>query len=339
MKSYPFVSIIIPTRRDSEILKQCIDSLRRQDYPPDAFEIILVSKEELMIQAEDRIYTISGLDFIDARNEGVKKAKGQLIAFVDDDCIMPEDWMSKTVPYFQDPKVGVVGGPALPFEKDDFVYQVGKYLLSSAFTSGFASTRYKLQKSVQEVQEHGLIGANSFVRKDVFDSISGFDREQVLSEENDLYFRITQQGYKLLYVPEIYVWHRAKPIVLPLIKKVFFYATGRGVLMVRKPKTFRLLYLIPTFFLLGSVFLPLASLFFGGAVIVLTFLVFLVYFVLNLLNSLFIFLRYREGFLVIPLVFFLTPVLHYTYGIGVVYGAYLYITGRFKEGRRLWTED
>jgi len=339
MESYPFVSIVIPTRRGSDILKRCLDSLFKQDYSADAFEIILVSKEKLDIQKRERISTISGVDFVDARNEGVKNAKGQLIAFVDDDCIMPEDWMSKAVPYFADPKVAVVGGPALPFQRDEFSYQVGKYLLGSAFTSGFASTRYKLQKNVQEVHEYGLIAANNVIRKDVFESVSGFDAEQVLSEENDLYFRITQQGYKLLYVPEIYVWHRAKPIVLPLLKKVFFYATGRGVLMVRKPKTFRLLYLIPTSFALGSIFLPLASLFFGGAFIVLTFLVFLLYLVLNLLNSLFIFLRYREDPLVIPLVFFLTPVLHYTYGIGVVYGAYLYLTGRFKEGRRLWTED
>ena len=339
MELYPFVSIVIPTRRGSDILNRCIDSLLKQDYPADAFEIILVSKEKLGIQKKEKISTISGVDFVDARNEGVKNAKGQLIAFVDDDCIMPEDWMSKAVPYFQDPKVGVIGGPALPFERDEFSYQVGKYLLGSVFTSGFASIRYKLQKSVQEVQEHGLIAANNVIRKDVFESVSGFDREQVLSEENDLYFRIKEQGYKLLYVPEIFVWHRAKPIVLPLLKKVFFYATGRGVLMVRKPKTFRLLYLIPTFFLLGSVFLPLVSLFFGGVFIVLTFLVFLLYLVLNFLNSLFVFLRYQENPLAGPLVFFLTPVLHYTYGIGVVYGVYLYLTGRFKEGRRLWTED
>jgi len=227
----------------------------------------------------------------------------------------------------------------LPFQRDEFSYQVGKYLLGSAFTSGFASTRYKLQKNVQEVHEYGLIAANNVIRKDVFESVSGFDADQVLSEENDLYFRITQQGYKLLYVPEIYVWHRAKPIVLPLLKKVFFYATGRGILMVRKPKTFRLLYLIPTFFLLGSVFLPLASLFFGGAFIVLSFVVFLTYLVLNFLNSLLIFLRHHENPLLLPLVFFLTPILHNTYGIGMLYGMYLYLTGRFKEGRRLWTED
>jgi len=338
MANYPFVSIIIPTIRGGNILKECLDSLAQQDYPKERFEIILLPDQDLTIAQGQGIKVVPGFSYEHKRNEGVKVAKGELLAFVDDDCTMPVDWLSKAVPYFTDPQVAVIGGAALPFTKDTFSYRAGGYLLSSLFSSGFASSRYRIQHTVYESQEYSLLTANNVLRKELFDAVSGFDPQQALSEENDLYFRFKSRGYKLLHVPEIFVWHRAKPVWKPLIHKVLFYATGRGVFMLRKPKSIRPVFFFPTLFAVGVVLSLVTALLFPFVVPWIG-VVAIVYLSLNFLNALLPLTKGERNPFVVLTVFAATPVLHFTYGIGVLYGMYLFWRGQIGKGRDLWTND
>jgi len=334
----PFISIIIPTIRANDILEQCLDSLAKQDYPKNKFEIILVSKEKLSLDPGSSIKTIFGIEFVHARNKGVEASRGELIAFVDDDCVIPRDWISKAVKYFQDDQVAVIGGAALPLKEDVFHYRVGGYLLASSFTSGFASSRYKVLNKVYEAEEYSLIAANNMLRRDVFNSISGFNPEQALSEENDLYFRLKEKGYKLLYVPEIFVWHRAKPIWMPILRNVFFYATGRGVLMGRKPRSIRIVYLVPTMFAFGVVASPVL-LSFVPAFLPLFVPVAVVYGLLNSANAVSVLWKNEKNPLVVIAMFVMTPFLHFAYGVGILYGLYLFVRGDIGSGRKLWSKD
>lgn len=337
MANYPFVSIIIPTVRTNEILERCLESLAVQDYPKEQFEIILVSLKPFFRKEERGIRTLHGIEFAHARNEGVKASRGELIAFVDDDCVMPKDWLSKAARYFQTSDVGVIGGPALPFKKDAFRYRVGGYLLTSLFVSGFASFRYKIPGKAQEAQEYNLIAANNVLRRKVFEGVGGFDPTQALSEENDLYFRMKQKGYKLLFVPDVFVWHRAKPIWRPLLQKVFFYATGRGILMLRKPNSIRAVYLLPVLFAVGLLLFPVLLLWSP------TGFLFTIgvtgYGALNLLNALAILQKGERNVLAIFSVFVATPALHFSYGLGVLYGFYLYRSQGIAKGRKLWRSE
>ncbi|HEY4510064.1 MAG TPA: glycosyltransferase, partial [Candidatus Paceibacterota bacterium] len=248
MVKYPFVSIIIPTNRSREVLEQCLNSLSRQSYPKERIEVILISEKPLGAFQDPRIRVLSGFSYGVARNEGVKVAAGDIIAFLDDDCIAPKDWIANAMPYFEKQDVALIGGSAVPFKNDAFVFRVGGYLLQSVFASGFASGRYRVIPHVYEAKEYNLLAANNFMRRSVFEKLGGFDSSQVPSEENDLYFRLKLHGYRMLYVPEIFTWHRAKALLFPLLQRTFFYATGRGMLMCRKPKSIRFIYLVPSLF-------------------------------------------------------------------------------------------
>ena len=338
MESYPFVSIIIPTIRGGEILERCLNSLAQQSYPKASFEIILLPDHKLDIAPKEGLTIIPGFSYEHKRNEGAKVAKGDLLGFVDDDCTMPENWLVAAVPYFADPKVAVVGGAALPFLRDTFWYRAGGYVLSSLFSSGFASSRYKKRQAPYESQEYGLLTANNVVRKEAFSAVGGFDPNQPLSEENDLYFRMKQKGYKLLHAPEIFVWHRAKPLFMPLARKTMFYATGRGVFMLRKPSSIRPIFFFPTLFALGIVLAPFAFWLFPWFRLPAA-LGFGAYIGLNIGNALLVFQKGERNPLAALAVFAATPLLHCTYGVGVLYGAYLFLRGQAGKGRNLWTSD
>jgi len=129
INQYPFISIIIPTWREGSVLRTCLDSLAKIDYPPEKMEVFLLSQEKLKVSEYSSARCIlleKGVGYAEARNIGVKEAKGDFVAFLDDDCIIPQDWLVKAFSLFERyPEFSLVGGPALPFQ------QVTKYTLSS----------------------------------------------------------------------------------------------------------------------------------------------------------------------------------------------------------------
>jgi len=330
---HPFVSIIIPTWREAKILNRCLDSLLNQNYPKDKYEIILVSANKLDIK-EDKIkvlYINRDVNPAQARNLGTKMAKGEILAFVDDDCIIPQDWISKAVKYFQKRDIALVGGPALPLKNQPFRYRLGGYLWSSPFVAGFVSARYRQLSKVCEANNYNLILANNFLRKNVFESVFGFEADQHPCAEYSLYFRIKKAGYKLLYSPDIFVWHNAKPVFLPLINKIFYYATGRGLLVARKPKTIRFLYLIPSLFVICLLGTALLSFFFREFFYFLMG-IFLIYSLWIIFNALYIFFKFEKNPLVLlysPLAIFLA---YTSYGLGFLFGVYKFISRTYKGG-------
>jgi len=337
MERQPFVSIIIPTWRDSKILNQCLDSLLAQDYPKDKFEIILLSKEELAIKEHEQIRTIyidKDINYGQARNIGVENARGDLLAFIDDDCVTPNNWLRKAVKYFQDESLALLGGPAIPFQNEVINYKVGGYLLSSPFVVGVARFRYKSFPRSFETRGDHLILANNFLRKQAFKTVLGFHIDQVPCEDGYLYFRLKKRGYKLLYTPEIFVWHRAKPLFLPMASRFFYYAVGRGGLMARDCRTIRLIYLIPTLFTLGLTALLILSLIFKEFFYLL--LIFLsIYLLSNFVNALYLFLKSGKKPLVLLLSFLAAPLIHLSYGFGFLFGVYKYLSGGFKGGVKM----
>lgn len=124
----PFASVVIPTicNRVDE-LARCIEALDKQDYPD--FEIVIVDNRrpnldhrgELPSAIRDvsrvRIVTEDVPGIAAAKNRGVLSAKGEVVAFTDDDIIVDEAWLRELVsPLVCDATLGVVTGLVLPME-------------------------------------------------------------------------------------------------------------------------------------------------------------------------------------------------------------------------------
>jgi len=123
-----------------------------------------------------------------------------------------------------------------------------------------------------------------------------------------------------------------------LVVTLDFKALGRGGLMARNPKTTRFMYLVPTLFVLGIVTLSVLSLFspqFFAALVVM----FALYGVVNLANALFVFFKFERNLLVALLAFLATPLLHISYGLGLLWGVYAFYSGRFEGGVPMWSKD
>lgn len=110
-----YISVVIPTYKDW-MLNHCLDYLRKQRYPSNKFEVIVV---ENPIKT-DRVYNfckrngfthlVSELGSNRARNLGISRAKGEIIALCDDDILVDENWLSNINYRFEQDDFGLLGG-------------------------------------------------------------------------------------------------------------------------------------------------------------------------------------------------------------------------------------
>lgn len=194
---YPFISVIIPAYNEERMVSQCLASLRRVSYPKQKFEIIVVDNgssdktREIAgsfgaIVLTDETATVSGL-----RNLGAKTARGELLAFVDADCVVSSEWLSRGASYFSMSDLVAWGAPPAPPDDGTWV-QSAWYLV-------------RKKKPGIEVVEW-LESMNLFVRKPHFGKVWGFNEKLVTAEDVDLCYRLSQFG-KIISDPRIEVVH------------------------------------------------------------------------------------------------------------------------------------
>jgi glycosyltransferase involved in cell wall biosynthesis len=119
----PKISVIIPAYNEERLLKRCLQALKKQSYPKDAFEVIVVdngSQDRTAAIAKDagvRVYTYRKIQGCAAsRQFGFSRAKGSILAFTDADSMPEKDWLKKINTLLADPKLVCVGGRAIPDE-------------------------------------------------------------------------------------------------------------------------------------------------------------------------------------------------------------------------------
>jgi glycosyltransferase involved in cell wall biosynthesis len=119
MKDNLSISVVVVTRNRAEWLKDALNSLTRQSRQPD--EVVVVDNgstdhtKEVVSSFSDRLtmkYVYEAIRGIPrARNAGIRNTTGDIIAFIDDDCVADEDWLRYVeIPFVRDPNIGVVGG-------------------------------------------------------------------------------------------------------------------------------------------------------------------------------------------------------------------------------------
>lgn len=216
----PYITFIIPTLNAQKYLEGCLKSIRKQDYPADNYEILVIdggSTDNTLKIAKRYGAKIINNPYIDqesGKSLGIQKSKGEILVLMDSDNeIVKDDWLKTMIKPLQiDPKL--FGVESLYFyKKGDNIFNIYCMLLHIAdpFSRMISSRLIKKRKQGYlecTIPEGGSypLGANGFLWNKEVIIKSGKYRPRF--EESNFSYFIMQQGYrKFARVPGYGIYH------------------------------------------------------------------------------------------------------------------------------------
>ena len=214
------ISVIVPTHNRSEYLRDAIISLQEQNFPKDKYEIIVVDNNSTdntpqVVEACGRngkkkvVYVKEPeIGLHNARHAGANAAKGEILAYVDDDVICDSNWISELVKPYADSEVGCVGGKILPkweVKPPEWVKLYPSYL-----------SLLDLGDEVKELKTPKIYGCNLSIRRSLLFEVGGFNPDAFGDKkliwyrgdgETGLLRKVLATGRKMVHTPYAIVWH------------------------------------------------------------------------------------------------------------------------------------
>jgi len=229
----PFFSIVIPTHNRPAALTACLESLSRLDYPRDRFEVIVVDDESgtspaaIVESVRDRLDVLlvrqAHAGPATARNLGVARARGDLLAFTDDDCTPAPDWLSTLAARFD-----AASGPILIGGRAVNRLTANPYSTASQLLVDY------LYASLEGRRGWFFTSNNFAVPAATFRALGGFDEAipRAAAEDREFCCRWAHQNYPMLFAPEVVIEH-AHALDLPRFWRQH-YNYGRGACAFRR---------------------------------------------------------------------------------------------------------
>lgn len=243
MKQEQF-SIIVPVKAFNAYCEESLEACRRL-YPD---QELLFSPDEA---PKDR--ALPGVRVLPSGpvGPGAKRdlcaaaARGDFLAFLDDDAYPAPGWLEAAAEIFQDPEVGAVCGPAVTPTDDPVAYWASGLVYESLLVGGPFAFRYR-PLPARDCDDYPT--CNLLVRRSVFEAIGGFDTRFWPGEDTVACLKIVHDlKRRLVYDPRVLVYHHRRAMFGGHLRQLNRYARHRGFFVKRFPKTsLRPSYFAPT---------------------------------------------------------------------------------------------
>jgi mycofactocin glycosyltransferase len=228
----PSVTVIIPTLDRAGDLDECLQAIRAIDYPAERLEIIVVDDASADAPAIAAVAGRHGARLLvnsenrgpaHSRDRAAAEAKGDILAFVDSDCVPTRSWLRDLTAYFAWDKVGAVGGRTLGYYTDSLL------------------DRYEEVSSPLDMGRHLMMrgkGSDSFyvptcnllIRRSTYQELGGLRAELRVGEDVDLCWCLRAAGHYLVYAPEGIVHHKHRDRLPAMLRRRAQYGTSEALL-------------------------------------------------------------------------------------------------------------
>jgi len=220
------ISVIIPVYNDRFGLKNTLNSLVRQNFPKNLFEIIVADNGS----TDDTLSVINNFikkypKFIRmvtennikssyaARNKGIREAKGTIISFIDADMTVEKDWLKKTFESFKKSKTDCLTCNVKVINKENSIFAIYDQMVA-----------FPIEKYVKKAH-YTPVGCLT-IYKAIFKKMGLFDPRLISGGDHEFGNRVYEAGYKIHYEPAIIMKHPSRYSFKQLLKKAF--RIGRG---------------------------------------------------------------------------------------------------------------
>ena len=225
-------SVVIATYNRRESLLRCLAAVTQLDYPD--YEVIVVDDgctDGSIAAAQERFPQVRYLGHATntgepaARNRGVHAATGDVIAFTDDDCLPPRDWLRRHARHYDDARIAAAGGPQVCPAPNFY----------EEFDAAQWTIRFDGLETIEHIDnyEHLLTG-NMSVRREVFARVGPFDEGFRSGCDSDFIRRVSRAGYRFVRDPDLQVDHLKVHDFLPYLAFRFHRALGSVLIDVKE---------------------------------------------------------------------------------------------------------
>lgn len=233
------VSVVVPTYNRRNSLRQCLHSLRLQDFDKDRYEVIVVIDgssdgtedmlRELFSTFANRLVILGQENKGPAAacNFGVKNSRGRIIAFTEDDCVVERDWIKKIVYYHSlHPRHLAIQGAIFDFPQKALTALLEKIVWQDYL-------KYIVYNKDGNEYIYRFATGNCSVKKELFlKSGYSFPEDIYFREDADVRNQLLEKNIDILYAREIKASHKHRSNVRAFIKKQF--RDGRGIFLSKR---------------------------------------------------------------------------------------------------------
>jgi cellulose synthase/poly-beta-1,6-N-acetylglucosamine synthase-like glycosyltransferase len=225
----PFASVVVPVRNGERTIAACLDALIANDYPPERREILVVDNASTdrtapLIASRPVTYLFEPRPGVsNARNRGIRAARGELVALLDGDCLPEPAWLSELLRPFEEPEVGCVAGelrhgPAATAAERQAERILGNW---QRFAAG-SDPPY-------------VVTANAAFRRSVFDGIGLFDPRMTRAQDVELSLRFNELSpLRVAYRPQAVARHNHPATQLGFLRQQLGWAYGAGLVEAKR---------------------------------------------------------------------------------------------------------
>jgi cellulose synthase/poly-beta-1,6-N-acetylglucosamine synthase-like glycosyltransferase len=226
----PLISVVVPAYNAQEVLGNCLNALERQTVPREEYEIIVVNDgssdgtQEAAIGRDVILISQPHRGAAAARNAGAHRAQGEIILFLDADCVPESTWIEAMISPFADQDIVGISGRIRTHQKG----------LVPRFIQLEYDDRYK------NIAKHYYIDhintAAGAYRRETFLESRGFLENLLGAEDVELSFRLASRGHKMVSSPKAIVYHQHPESILEYVRRKYHYGYWRMMVYRRHPR-------------------------------------------------------------------------------------------------------
>jgi O-antigen biosynthesis protein len=232
LENPPMISVVVCSYNGSRTIEECLAGISRLRYP--SYEVIVVDDGSTDATAEIargfdvKLISTENGGLSRARNIGWQNARGEIVAYIDDDATPDADWLSYLAIGYRSGEFAGMGGPNIQPYDDD--------ALAHCVASAPGGPIHVLTSD--RVAEH-IPGCNMSFRRHVLEEIGGFDtRFRIAGDDVDICWRVQDAGYVIGFHAGAMVWHHRRNRVKIYWKQQLNYGRAEAMLERKWPQKY-----------------------------------------------------------------------------------------------------
>jgi O-antigen biosynthesis protein len=229
---WPSISVVVCAYNAAATLDECLTHACALDYPN--LEVIVVddgstdATAEIAARHPVRVAGIDHAGLATARNEGLRVATGELVAYLDSDAYPPPEWPYYLALGMDAPDVGGVGGPNVPPPDDPLAaHRVAR------------APGGPLHVLLTDDRAEHVPGCNMAFWRETLTEVGGFDPIfTTAGDDVDVCWRVLDRGWEIAFHPAALVWHHRRPGLRAYLRQQRGYGRSEALVEVRHPSRY-----------------------------------------------------------------------------------------------------